>query len=56
MKSQEVRSKFLKFFEDKGHMIVPSYPMVMKDDPTLMFVNKIHDMVNQIHYFLDQIH
>ena len=39
MKSQEVRSKFLKFFEDKGHMIVPSYPMVMKDDPTLMFVN-----------------
>ena len=39
MKSQEVRSKFLKFFEDKGHMIVSSYPMVLKDDPSLMFVN-----------------
>ena len=39
MKSQEVRSKFLKFFEDKGHMIISSYPMVLKDDPSLMFVN-----------------
>ena len=39
MKSQEVRSKFLKFFEDRGHMIVSSYPMVLKDDPSLMFVN-----------------
>ncbi|GAA0740547.1 alanine--tRNA ligase [Gaetbulibacter jejuensis] len=39
MKSQEIRSKFLKFFEDKKHTIVPSAPMVLKDDPTLMFVN-----------------
>ncbi len=39
MKSQEVRSKFLSFFEDKKHTIVPSAPMVLKDDPTLMFVN-----------------
>ncbi len=39
MKSQEVRSKFLSFFEDKQHAIVPSAPMVLKDDPTLMFVN-----------------
>ncbi len=39
MKSQEVRSKFLSFFEDKKHSIVPSAPMVLKDDPTLMFVN-----------------
>ena len=39
MKSQDIRSKFLKFFEDKQHTIVPSAPMVLKDDPTLMFVN-----------------
>ncbi|WP_417289877.1 alanine--tRNA ligase [Corallibacter sp.] len=39
MKSQDIRSKFLKFFEDKKHAIVPSAPMVLKDDPTLMFVN-----------------
>ncbi|MGR7812270.1 alanine--tRNA ligase [Lacinutrix undariae] len=39
MKSQDIRSKFLKFFEDKQHSIVPSAPMVLKDDPTLMFVN-----------------
>ena len=39
MKSQEVRRKFLEFFQDKSHLIVPSAPMVVKDDPTLMFVN-----------------
>ena len=39
MKSQEVRSKFLEFFEDKKHAIVPSAPLVLKNDPTLMFVN-----------------
>ncbi len=39
MKSQEVRSKFLEFFKSKQHLIVPSAPMVLKDDPTLMFVN-----------------
>ncbi len=39
MKSQEIRSKFLSFFEQKKHSIVPSAPMVLKDDPTLMFVN-----------------
>ncbi|WP_298534197.1 alanine--tRNA ligase [uncultured Algibacter sp.] len=39
MKSQEIRSKFLSFFEKKKHGIVPSAPMVLKDDPTLMFVN-----------------
>ncbi|MFT5214995.1 MAG: alanyl-tRNA synthetase [Glaciecola sp.] len=39
MKSQEVRDKFLEFFKDKKHSIVPSAPMVLKDDPTLMFVN-----------------
>ncbi|WP_179020560.1 alanine--tRNA ligase [Winogradskyella forsetii] len=39
MKSQDIRSKFLNFFEEKQHLIVPSAPMVLKDDPTLMFVN-----------------
>ena len=39
MKSQEVRNKFLEFFKTKSHAIVPSAPMVIKDDPTLMFTN-----------------
>lgn len=39
MKSQDIRSKFLSFFEEKKHAIVPSAPMVLKNDPTLMFVN-----------------
>ncbi|WP_048331094.1 alanine--tRNA ligase [Bizionia psychrotolerans] len=39
MKSQDIRATFLQFFKDKQHSIVPSAPMVLKDDPTLMFVN-----------------
>ncbi len=39
MTSQEVRAQFLNFFKEKSHKIVPSAPMVMKDDPTLMFTN-----------------
>lgn len=39
MKSVEVRKKFLEFFQGKSHLIVPSAPMVIKDDPTLMFTN-----------------
>ena len=39
MKSAEIRQKFLDFFKSKGHHIVPSAPMVIKDDPTLMFTN-----------------
>ncbi len=39
MKSQEVRKKFLQFFESKQHTVVPSAPMVLKNDPTLMFTN-----------------
>ena len=39
MTSNEIRSAFLKFFESKGHHIVPSAPMVIKNDPTLMFTN-----------------
>lgn len=39
MKSQDIRKTFLEFFNSKQHAIVPSAPMVIKDDPTLMFTN-----------------
>jgi len=37
--SKEIRRKFLQYFESKGHEIVPSAPVVNKNDPTLMFIN-----------------
>ena len=37
--SKDIRRKFLQFFEEKGHEIVPSAPVVNKNDPTLMFIN-----------------
>ena len=39
MTAKEIRDSFKQFFESKGHAIVPSAPMVVKDDPTLMFTN-----------------
>src|SRR6266699_3300570 len=39
MTSKEIRHTFLEFFRSKGHEIVPSAPMVIKNDPTLMFTN-----------------
>ncbi len=39
MTAKEIRESYKKFFEQKGHTIVPSAPMVIKDDPTLMFTN-----------------
>ncbi|MBO4417364.1 MAG: hypothetical protein J5801_04530, partial [Bacteroidales bacterium] len=39
MTSKEIRKTFLDFFASKGHTIVPSAPMVVKNDPTLMFTN-----------------
>ena len=39
MTANEIRESFKQFFEQKGHKIVPSAPMVVKDDPTLMFTN-----------------
>ena len=39
MTANEIRESFKKFFEQKQHAIVPSAPMVIKDDPTLMFTN-----------------
>jgi len=50
MKSQQIRSQFLEFFKEKSHSIVPSAPMVVKNDPTLMFVNA--GMVPFKEYFL----
>lgn len=39
MTSKEIRQKYLEFFQSKGHQIVPSAPIVLKNDPTLMFSN-----------------
>ena len=39
MTANEVRESFKKYFEGRGHRVVPSAPMVIKDDPTLMFTN-----------------
>ena len=39
MTSSEIRDQFLEFFKTKGHHIVPSAPIVVKNDPTLMFTN-----------------
>ncbi|GJG67819.1 alanine--tRNA ligase [Prevotella lacticifex] len=39
MTANEIRDSYLKFFESKGNVIVPSAPIVVKDDPTLMFTN-----------------
>src|SRR6266576_2039483 len=39
MKSIEVKKKFFKFFQKKNHKIIPSVPIVLKDDPSLFFVN-----------------
>ena len=39
MKAAEIRKQFFRFFESKAHAIVPSAPMVIKDDPSLMFTN-----------------
>jgi alanyl-tRNA synthetase len=50
MKSQDIRKQFLEFFKEKGHLIVPSAPIVTKDDPTLMFNNS--GMAQFKEYFL----
>ncbi|MDD3005297.1 alanine--tRNA ligase [Flavobacterium sp.] len=50
MKSQDIRKQFLQFFESKEHLIVPSAPIVLKDDPTLMFNNS--GMAQFKEYFL----
>ena len=52
MTSQEIRQQFLNFFESKQHKIVASSPMVIKDDPTLMFTNAGMNQFKE--YFLGQ--
>ncbi len=52
MNATEIRQQFLDFFKEKQHKIVPSAPMVLKNDPTLMFVNA--GMVPFKEYFLGQ--
>ena len=39
MDSNQIRTTFLEFFKGKEHLIVPSAPMIVKNDPTLMFTN-----------------
>ncbi|WP_300856918.1 alanine--tRNA ligase-related protein, partial [uncultured Rikenella sp.] len=39
MNSNEIRQTFLDFFREKQHRIVPSAPMIVRNDPTLMFTN-----------------
>ncbi len=50
MRSQDIRRQFLDFFQSRGHLIVPSAPIVLKDDPTLMFNNS--GMAQFKEYFL----
>ncbi len=50
MTSDNIRKQFLDFFQSKGHLIVPSAPIVLKDDPTLMFNNS--GMAQFKEYFL----
>lgn len=50
MDSGTIRRKFLEFFGSKGHQVVPSAPLVLKNDPTLLFTNS--GMVQFKDYFL----
>ena len=53
MTAAEIRQAYLSFFESKGHLIVPSAPIVVKNDPTLLFTNAGMNQFKD--YFLDII-
>lgn len=54
MKAQELRKKYLKFFEDRGHKVIPSVSLVPSDDPTVLFTTA--GMQPLIPYFLNMEH
>jgi alanyl-tRNA synthetase len=53
MTSSEIRQHFFDFFVSKGHTVIPSAPIVVKDDPTLMFTNAGMNQFKD--YFLGKI-
>ena len=54
MNTQELRNAYLKLFEDRGHVIVPRAPLVLKDDPTTLFTGS--GMQPMIPFLLGQPH
>ncbi len=50
MTSAEIRQQFLNFFRSKGHTIVPSAPIVVKNDPTLLFTNAGYEPVQRLFF------
>ncbi len=54
MNAQEIRNAYLKFFEDRGHYIIPRAPLVLKDDPTTLFTGS--GMQPMIPYLLGESH
>ncbi len=54
MNAQEIRSAYLKFFEDRGHKAIARAPLVLKDDPTTLFTGS--GMQPMIPYLLGQVH
>jgi len=54
MKSGEIREKYLKFFEARGHRIIPPAPLVLANDPTTLFISS--GMQPLVPYLLGQSH
>src|SRR5215207_10656477 len=54
MNAQDIRNAYLKFFEDRGHHIIPRAPLVLKDDPTTLFTGS--GMQPLVPYLLGEQH